>query len=104
MCYELIESRKEKDIPKFVSFLELFLKTLKWQIKKGVQMDEEYYNLLKFQTNITQAAAEKTAIEKRHNFLREYFYHYLKKKEIIGDSEYKKKHGPPDKGRNKITL
>lgn len=103
-CRELIINKKTTELNKFVEFVEMFLKTLRWQIKKGVQMDEEYYNLLKFQTNITQAAAEKTAIEKRHNFLKEYFYHYSKSKEIKGDAAYKKASGSPDKERKNIKL
>lgn len=104
ICRELIENKKEKEIPKFVEFIELFLKTLRWQIKKGVLMDAEYYDFLKFQTNVTQAAAEKTAIEKRHNFIREYLYHYSEKNEIKGDTEYKKKKGSLDKERKNTKL
>jgi len=104
-CYELLENNLEKDLPKFIRFLELFLKTLKWQMKKGVLMDSQYYDLLKFQTNITQAAAEKTAIEKRHDFLKEYFYHYCNKhEEIKGDAEYKKSKGDPSKERKSIKI
>ncbi len=103
-CYELLESNLEKDLPQFVRFLELFLRTLKWQIKKGVLMDSQYYSLLKFQTNITQAAAEKTAIEKRHDFLHEYFEYYKAKEEIKGDTEYRKSKGDPNKERKNIKL
>lgn len=103
-CYELLESNLERDIVKFVRFLELFLRTLKWQIKKGVLMDSQYYDLLKFQTNITQAAAEKTAIEKRHDFLHEYFEFYKNGEEIKGDSNYKKSKGDPNKERKNIKL
>ncbi len=103
-CRELIGNKQQEKISLFREFLELFLKTVRWQIKKGVQMDEEYYDLLKFQTNITQAAAEKTAIEKRHNFLNDYFYHYSSKKEIKGDAIYKKKKGSPDAERKSIKL
>ena len=87
---ELIEQGKEKEIKVFVEFFIKFLRTLKWQIPKGIEMDRAYHDLLKFQTNITQAAGEKTAIQKRHDFLNEYFY-FFKKEEglIIGDKEYK---------------
>jgi len=87
---ELIEQGKEKEIKVFVEFFVKFLKTLKWQIPKGVEMDRAYYDLLKFQTNITQAAGEKTAIQKRHDFLNEYFYFHKKEEGLIrGDKEYK---------------
>ncbi len=86
---EMLEPGKEKEIKKFVEFFIKFLKTLKWEIPKGVEMDKPYYDLLKFQTNITQAAGEKTAIQKRQDFLNEYFYFYKKKGMIKGDEEYK---------------
>jgi hypothetical protein len=87
---ELIEQGKEKEIKVFVEFFIKFLRTLKWQIPKGIEMDKAYYDLLKFQTNITQAAGEKTAIQKRHDFLNEYFYFYKKEEGLIkGDKEYK---------------
>ena len=103
-CSELIETRKLNEIPKFVNFLEKLLKTLRWQIKKGVQMDEEYYDLLKFQTNISQAAGEKTAIEKRHDFIKDYFYNYLETNEIKGDNLYKNNNRDPEKERKEIKI
>ena len=102
---ELIETKKEREIQTFIEFLFKFLKTLKWQISKGVMMDSAYYDLLKFNTNIAQAAVEKPAIERRHDFLREYFYEYKKNKLIKGDKEFtkvfKKK---PDSERDGIEL
>lgn len=88
---ELIALKKEKEIKKFSEFFIEFLKTLKWQIPKGVQMDRQYYDLLKFQTNVTQAAGEKTSLQKRHDFLKEYFDFYKKEGVIKGDKEYKQK-------------
>jgi hypothetical protein len=68
-------------------------------------MDEAYYDLLKFQTNITQAAGEKTSIQKRHDFLNEYFYIYKEKGVIKGDKEYKQKtKKDPNSGRDSIKL
>jgi hypothetical protein len=102
---EMIESGKENEIKEFVEFFIKFLKTLKWQIPKGVEMDEAYYDLLKFQTNITQAAGEKTSIQKRHDFLNEYFYIYKEKGVIKGDKEYKQKtKKDPNSGRDSIKL
>jgi hypothetical protein len=102
---DLIQQSKEKLIKDFFSFLEKLRRTIKWQIPKGLEMDASYKELLSFQTNITQAAAEKTAIQSRHDFLKIYFDHYLKHKEIIGDSEYKKLHRKnPDDERKKVKL
>lgn len=85
---ELIDQHKEGEIDQFMDFFIKFMKTLKWQVSKGVQMDEQYYDLMKFQTHVTQAAGEKYAIQNRHEFWHEYFYHYRKEKEIKGDKEY----------------
>jgi len=103
---ELIVLKKEKEIKKFSEFFVEFLKTLKWQIPKGVQMDRQYYDLLKFQTNVTQAAGEKTSIQKRHDFLKEYFDFYKKEKGMIkGDKEYKQEIGKdPNIERRNIKL
>lgn len=103
---DLIEQGKENEIDDFVNYFEKFLKTLKWQIPKGVQMHREYHDLLNFQTNITQAAGEKTAIEKRHTFLGEYFYYFKDNKGLIkGDKEYQKETKKnPDDERKTIKL
>ena len=100
---EMIDEDKKSDIEKFADFFVLFLKTLKWQIPRGVQMDRPYHELLKFQTNITQAAGERSAVQKRHDFWQEYFHYYLKEKVIKGDKEYLKSTSTePDLARNKI--
>jgi hypothetical protein len=102
---ELTEQRKEKEIKVFAEFFVEFLRTLRWQIPKGVGMDSAYYDLLKFQTNITQAAGEKTAIQKRHDFLNRYFYFYKENGIIIGDKEYRQRtKKDPKSERNKIKL
>lgn len=98
---ELIEQELETDIDEFVVFLEKFLKTLKWQVPKGVKMDEAYYDLLNFQSRISSAAGEKSAIEKRHTFLKNYFSLYQDNKKIVGDDDYG---GNPDEERKSIVL
>jgi hypothetical protein len=106
--YQIVDITKNNkdlriELNTFAKFFGLFLKTLKWQIPKGVQMNSAYYDLLNFQNYVTQAAVEKTAIEKRHDLWRRYFDHYKKKKEIIGDSEYKKNTGKdPNEERDMI--
>lgn len=102
---KLVEQEKDAEINEFAEFFIKFLKTLKWQTSKGVEMDKAYHELLKFQTNIAQAAGEKTAIQKRHDFLIDYFDQYKESGSIKGDKEYKhdtKK--DPDTERNKIRL
>jgi len=102
---ELLDTGKETETKQFVEFFEMFLRTIKWQLPLGVQMDPAYYNLLKFQTNVTQAAGEKSAIERRHDFLGEYFYYYKQTKKIKGDDEYQASTGnKADTKRAKVKL
>ena len=102
---ELIEQHKENEIEQFIVFFIKFLKTLKWQIPKGVQMDEPYYDLLKFQTYVTQAAVEKSAIQKRHDFWHEYFHYYKEERKIKGDEDFlKTRDHDPNLERDKISL
>lgn len=89
---KLIENNHEKMVTEFANFLEKFLQRLSWQVKKGIlKMHPAYHDLLKFQTNVTQAAGESYAIRNRHDFLQKYFDHYRKSKFIKGDEEYKQK-------------
>jgi len=81
----LIQNNKEGQIKQFLKFLNEFLKRLKTQVAKGIDIDKEYRDLLKFQTYISQAAVEKYAIENRQIFLNEYFDYYHKYGKIKGD-------------------
>jgi hypothetical protein len=102
---DLIEQHKEDEINQFVDFFVKFMQTLKWQISRGVQMDKPYYDLLKFQTHVTQAAGEKYAIQKRHEFWLEYFYYFKTENSIKGDKEYFESTGKsPDAERGNIQL
>jgi hypothetical protein len=102
---ELIDSKREREITTFIQFFIMFIKTLKWQIPKGVKMDSEYHDLLNFQTNVSQAAGEKSAIQTRHDFLKRYFHHFKQYQEIKGDRKYiaRTKKKPADI-RKKIVL
>jgi hypothetical protein len=101
---EMRELKREKEIKDFVEFLIKFLKTKQWQVSKGLDMNKEYRDILNYQTSLTQAANEKTAIQNRHDFWRTYFTYYKKnRKQIIGDEEYKKI-GDAEKEREKYKL
>jgi len=101
----LTEGQKESDIGPFAEFFLKLLKTLKWQIPKVVEMDLPYHDLLRFQTNITQAAPERYAIERRHAFLDEYFEYYRQHGKIKGDTEFHEKTGQdPEVERDKVSL
>jgi len=103
---ELIDQKKGNEIPQFKEFFIKLLTTLKWQLPKGIEMDKAYQDMLNFQTNITQAAGEKTAIQKRHDFLKDYFYHFKNRDGMIkGDEKYKKDAKKnPEIERRKIKL
>jgi hypothetical protein len=83
---ELINKDRIDDIPRFIEFLRLFLDRLGAQVGKGIDIEEQYRDLLKFQTYISQAAVEKYAIENRHTFLKDYFEYYLTENKIRGDA------------------
>jgi len=72
---DLIDQRKGNEIERFAEFFVKLIRTLKWQMPKGVQMDTAYHYLLDFQTYVTQAAGEKYAIQNRHDFLDIGFYY-----------------------------
>jgi hypothetical protein len=95
--YDLLREGKEKSFADFVSFYEKLLQRLRWQIRKGLDIDREYTDLIRLQTDITQASVEKPAVVRRCGFIEHYFGHYQKHKEIIGDREYKQRTGidPP---------
>ncbi len=102
----LVEQKKEAEIGLFVEFIRKFLRTIKWQIPKGIDIDREYRELLSFQTSISQAAGEKSAIQRRHSLLGEY-YRYFKNNDhrIKGDKEFQKaKKKNPDQERKSVRL
>lgn len=90
---EMIDQGKEKEIKKFERFFIKLVKTLKWQVSKGVHMDEVYHYLLDFQTYVTQATGEKYAVQRRYDFLDREFSYYKSNKVLKGDTEYLKATG-----------
>lgn len=102
---ELLKASPADDIDLFVEFMEKFLRTLKWQLPQGVKMHSAYHPLVGFQTNVNQAAGEKSAIIKRHDFLREYFYYYKEHGKIKGDEDFQaKEHKNPDEERKHVKF
>ena len=79
---KLIENGQQNEMPQFIIFLKTFLAKLKEQVEKGIDIEDEYRDLLKFQNYISQAAVEKYAIENRQKFLDEYFAYYLVSSQI----------------------
>ncbi|MFC2021966.1 hypothetical protein ACFLTR_01960 [Chloroflexota bacterium] len=90
---ELVDQNKEKEITPFAKYLTKLIRTLKWQIPLTVKMDVAYYHLLDFQTYVTQAAGEKYAIQKRHDFLQKGFDYYKNNNNAIeGDDSCNSTH------------
>jgi hypothetical protein len=69
----------------FVEFVNEFTCRLKWQIKKGVDIDVEYRYLLEFQRHVTQASVEKSAVQFRAATLEREYTGWLKSHQITGD-------------------
>lgn len=83
---ELLLSGDTTKIDAFPRFFLLFVETLTYQSRQGLEYDRKYRHILDFQDYIIQAAASKTAIENRDKMLHEYFDYYLEHKEIMAMS------------------
>jgi len=92
-CHHLVATGETSKLTTFKDFFELLLRRVSWQIHKGLEMDREYEDLLRFQTDVTQASVEKSAVTRRHEFILNYFSNYLRNSEIIGDSQYRRNKG-----------
>lgn len=74
-------------------FIDGFVCRLQWQMKLGVDLDDEYRHLLDFQRHLTQASVEKSAVEARSRMLNEEFDHWIATGSYTGDAEYTASHG-----------
>jgi hypothetical protein len=79
---ELLKEGDSSKLSKFTDFYLTFIKILTEQTLKGLEYDHEYREILDFQTYIIQAAVGRSAIEARHEMLRDYFEYYLKNNRI----------------------
>ena len=73
-------------------FLEEFVVRLKWQMRKGLEIDRPYRYLVDFQRNLTQASVERAAVEGRSEMLEEGLARWCSKQEIRGDAKYAETH------------
>lgn len=81
-----------RNVCDFAEFINRFVCRLRWQVKKGLDVDSEYRYLIDFQRNITQGSVEKQAIKQRAMVLKEQFENWKKDMKISGDEEYIRKH------------
>ena len=77
---------------KLAGFVEEFVCRLKWQIRKGLLVDQEYHHLTEFQRNITQASAESSSVEARATMLKKELRHWRQFKNLTGDEDWKVRH------------
>ena len=70
-------------------FIEEFQYRLRWQIKKGFDVDLEYRYLLEFQRHLTQASVEKPAFSERARILEQEFDFWSASKELTGDAKWR---------------
>ena len=86
------EIRTDDEASKLSGFVDEFVHRLNWQKRKGLDADSEYYYLIDFQRNITQASAESYSYKARASVLEEELERWLEFQELKGDSEWKQRH------------
>ena len=97
LAWELAIDTEEK-ANKFAEFIEEFAFRLVWQVKKGLEIDPVYHYLSDFQRSITQASAEKSAIESRIEILRREMDNWYSRGTLSGDLDWKNRHPDLDPG------
>lgn len=87
-CEEIIVNDKGKNLSDFPIFYLQLLGEMKEQadLIKNYKEPTKKVLLEKFQKNLQQASVEGYSIQRRHEFLRDAFEHYLKTGKIIGDT------------------
>ena len=80
-----------EDAELIATYIDEFVRCLKWQIGKAYDIDEEYRYLINFQRHVTQASVEKPAVEGRAHVLAEGLKLWKKTKRLRGDIVYLKR-------------
>ena len=78
----LIRENRAGEAKLFSEFYLKFIDVLNEQIKKGLDFDREYYDVLRFQGYITQAAFEPYQIRNRNEVISEFYEYYKETAEI----------------------
>jgi hypothetical protein len=74
-------------------FVDGFTCRLQWQVKKGLDVDDEYRYLIEFQRHLTQASVEKPAVAARAKVLREELERWRQVGGYRGDEDYRSRTG-----------
>ena len=82
-------------------FIDEFVARLKWQVGKGLDIDNEFRYLSDFNRHITQASVEKPAVKARADRLAIEYANWTEGRNITGDPEFLKRTGgdPSDLSR-----
>ena len=93
LAYKSSISTKQEAL-ELAAFIELFMRRLKWQVSKGIDVDREYIKLLDFQKYITQASSEKPSVKNRAKILKDAFVFWkLSDHKLTWDIEYERNSG-----------
>lgn len=85
--------RNFAELQRFLEFFDAFSGRLRWQLQRYRQLrpDSEYRYLIEFQRHLTQASAEKPAVEARHRTLVNEFAYWREQNRLTGDREFEAK-------------
>ena len=81
-----VESDHEAQV--LARFVSEFVRCLRWQIRKGLDVDPEYRYLVDFQRHLTQASVEKPAVASRAAVLERAYDCWVRTNKLPGDEEY----------------
>ena len=73
---------------RYAEFLTDFGYRWQWQVKKGLDIDNEYRYMSEFQKHVTQASVERVAFVARHETLSAEFERWEQGQVLSGDSDY----------------
>ena len=85
-------------------FIKEFSARLRWQVRKGLDVDQEYRYLVEFQKHVTQASVEKPAVSARAVVLEAEFLRWREQGTLKGDEEYERRVGTAAKVACAIAL
>ena len=88
LAYERGIDNKD-DARQLAKFASSFVGRLKWQVRRGLDVYQEYRYLIDFQRHLTQASVEKHGIFERARELEESFDHWRRTGSLKGDQEYR---------------
>ena len=95
LAYEL-RIASDDEAHSVAAFVSEFVRCLRWQISKGLDIDPEYRYLVEFQRNLTQASVEKPAVRQRAETLENAYELWKHTEKLPGDEEYKEAHAGED--------